>query len=81
MSAVGSKDGGHAAQRWAVYYSVEETVAKELAAAGEVTIIVPPNIPKFFRVNNVGQPALCVVDIPGDKLAIFHQALAEAYSR
>jgi len=80
MSAMSGKVSQHAAQRWAIYSSVEQSVAMALAKAGEVELSLPPDIPERFKVNDAGRPVLCLMIIPGERLAKVHRALADAYS-
>jgi hypothetical protein len=68
-------------QRWPVYYPVEEAAARELAQTDDIEATLPPDIPEMFRTDQEGRPVLCLLTIPADKLAKFHRAFADAYSR
>ena len=79
MQESGTGNTRHASQTWAIYYEVEVAVAEQMAKAGDIELLPSPQVPESLKVNNVGDPALCAVIIPGDKLSKFHSLLALAY--
>ena len=69
----------HAPQTWAIYNRLEATVAEALVKSGEVELLKPQQVPENLKTNNVGEPVLCAVIVPGNKLARFHRLLSDAY--